>query len=87
MDEGALTHCVKATMRLVGETYAFGPGLAVNDHRIDFMLPEAPVVGEKLVDEACLAGRKECTMAGHLENSRQPFRRLRRLRVQKHRES
>ncbi|KAM2349687.1 hypothetical protein ACFX1X_013163 [Malus domestica] len=49
---------------------AFGPGLAVNDHRVDFMLPEAPVVGEKLDDEACLAGRKECTITGHLENLR-----------------
>ncbi|KAM1861066.1 hypothetical protein ACFX13_013165 [Malus domestica] len=47
---------------------AFGPGLVVNDHRVDFMLSEAPVVGEKLDDESCLAGRKECTIVGHLEN-------------------
>ncbi|KAM1299008.1 hypothetical protein ACFX2F_025748 [Malus domestica] len=50
---------------------AFRPGLAVNDHRVDFMLLEAPMVREKLDDEACLAGRNECTMDGHLENLRQ----------------
>ncbi|TQD71707.1 hypothetical protein C1H46_042759 [Malus baccata] len=42
----------------------FGPGLAANDHRVDFMLQEALMVEVKFDDEACLARRKGCTMAG-----------------------
>ncbi|KAM1242600.1 hypothetical protein ACFX2G_034940 [Malus domestica] len=55
----------------------FRPRLAVNDHHVDLMLPEAPMVGAKLDNEACLAGRKWCTMDGHLENLQQPYRKLR----------